>query len=141
MTIGLKNNFFTNPTHSSQGIIDWSGRKKFAKEPELANFLQDLKLTLLLHNEKVHWFFSHVRNGEFAVFWVLCCEVTCKWVLFSSIDVYFFWLAQIIGKYNRLVIACIVNFAKKKRHILRVLSFCIVFFLYLCAATNGQFSI
>ena len=32
---------------------------------------------------------------------------------FLSIDVYFFWLAQIIGKYNRLVIACIVNFAKK----------------------------
>ena len=65
----------------------------FAKESELAKLLQRLKSTPELNNKKVHWFFSYVCNGKSAVFWVLCCGITCKWVLFPSIDVYFYWLA------------------------------------------------
>ena len=28
--------------------------------------------------------FSHVCNGKFAVFWVPCCGITCKWALFPN---------------------------------------------------------
>ena len=63
--------------------------------------------------KKVYCFFLHVCKGKFAVFWVLCCGITCNWVLFSSLDVYFYWLAYIISKYNRLVIACIVKTATR----------------------------
>ena len=28
--------------------------------------------------KKVRWFVSHVCNGNFVVFWVLCCGKTCK---------------------------------------------------------------
>ena len=65
----------------------------FAKEPKLAKLLQELKSTLVLYHKNVRWFFSHVCNGKFAAFWVLCCGITCKWVLFPTIDLYFYWLA------------------------------------------------
>ena len=67
----------------------------FAKKPELAKLLQRLKSTPMLNNKKVYWFFSYVCNGKFAVFWLLCCRITCKWVLFLSIDVRMFLLACI----------------------------------------------
>ena len=70
--------------------------KTFAKEPKLAKLLRELKSTPAMYNKKVHRLFSHVCNGKFAVFLVLCCEITGKWVLFPSIDVYFYWLTQII---------------------------------------------
>ena len=54
----------------------------------------------MLNNKKyVHQFFSYICNGKFAVFWVLCCGITCKQVLFSTIDLYFYQLAQIVEKY------------------------------------------
>ena len=62
----------------------------FAMEPELAKLLRKLKSTPMLNNKKVHRFFSHVCNGKFAVFWVLYCGITCKWVLFPTIDLYFY---------------------------------------------------
>ena len=62
-------------------------------------------------NKKVHWFFSYVCNGKFAVCWVLCCRITCKRVLFPGIGVYFYQLAQIIEMYNRPITACIVKTA------------------------------
>ena len=80
-------------TSSIQGIINPTGMETFAKEPKLTKLLRELKSTPLLYNKKVHWFFSHVCNGNFAVFGVLCYGITCKWVLFCSIDVYFYWLA------------------------------------------------
>ena len=71
----------------------------FAKEPKLAKLLRELKPTLVSYNKIVHWFFSYVCNGKFAVFWVFFCGITCKWVLFPSIDIYFYQLAQIVGRY------------------------------------------
>ena len=50
--------------------------------------------------KEVHWFFSYVCNGKFAVFWVLCCGITCKWVLLPTIDLYFYQLKQIVRKYK-----------------------------------------
>ena len=71
----------------------------FAKEPGFAKLLRRLKSTPVLNNKKVHWFFSYVCNCKFAVFWVLYCGMTYKWVLFPTIDLYFYQLAQIVGKY------------------------------------------
>ena len=71
----------------------------FAKESELAKLLQRLKSTPELNNKKVHWFFSYVCNGKFAVFWVLYCGITAKRALFRTIDLYFYKLARIVGKY------------------------------------------
>ena len=77
-----------------QGIIDPTGTETFAKEPKmLEKFLRELKSTPVLTIKKVHWFFSHVCNGKSAVFWVFCCGITCKWMLFPGIDLYFYWLA------------------------------------------------
>ena len=49
----------------------------FAKEPKLAKLFQELKLTPVSNDKKVHWFFSHVCNRKFAAFLVLCCWITC----------------------------------------------------------------
>ena len=49
--------------------------------------------------KKFTGFFSYVCNGKFAVIWVLCCGITCKWVLYPTIDLYLYQLAQIVGKY------------------------------------------
>ena len=38
----------------------------------------------VLNNKKTG--FSRVCNGKIAVFWVLCCGITSKWALFSTID-------------------------------------------------------
>ena len=54
----------------------------FAKEPKLAKLFRELKPTLVSNKKKVHWFSPHGCNGKFAVFWVLFCGITCKWVLF-----------------------------------------------------------
>ena len=67
-------------------------RKLFAKEPKLAKLLWRLKCWTL---RKANWVFSYICNGKLAVFWVLCCGITCKWVLFFTIDVFFDWLAWI----------------------------------------------
>ena len=65
------------------GIIDPTETEYFAKEPKLAKLLRELKSTPVLYNKKARWFFSHVCNEKFAVFWVLCCGINCKWVLFD----------------------------------------------------------
>ena len=91
----------------SARIYKLNRNENFCKGTKLAKLLRRLKLTI----KKVHWFLSRVCNGKFAVFWVLCYGITCKWPLFPSIDVYFCWLALIIGKYNRLATACIVKTA------------------------------
>ena len=70
--------------------------KTFAK---FAKLWQALKSTPVLYSKEVYWFFSCVCNDKFVVFWVLCCWITCKWVLFPTIDLYFYQLAQIVGKY------------------------------------------
>ena len=46
--------------------------------------------------KKVHWLFLYVCNCKFVVFWVfwvLCCEITCKWGLFPGINACFCWPA------------------------------------------------
>ena len=65
----------------------------------------------VLNNKKVHWLFQYVYNAKFAVFQVLCCVITCKRVLFPSINVCFHQLAQISEIDNRLVTARIVKIA------------------------------
>ena len=75
-----------------QGIIDCEGTETFAKEPKLAKLLGMLKPTPVSYNEKFHCFFSYVCNGKFVVFWVLFCGITCKWVLFPTINSYFYYL-------------------------------------------------
>ena len=74
----------TTPTYEplNQGIINMNRNGDFCKGTELAKLLQRLKSTLELNNKKVHWFFSYVCNGKSAVFWVLCCGITCKRALF-----------------------------------------------------------
>ena len=54
---------------------------------------------LASYKKKVDWFLSHVCNGKFAAFWVLICEITCKWVLFPTMDLQFYQFAQIVRKY------------------------------------------
>ena len=87
-----------------------------------------------------------VCNGKCAVFWVLYCGITCKWVLFPTIDLYFYQLAQIEGKYiNRLVFACTVKTAieveclcvstSKNQHFFGLFRFS-VSFLFACAPIN-----
>ena len=65
----------------------------FAKEPEFAKLLRRLKSVPAFNNKKSLLFFLYVCKGKFAVFWVLYCGITCKWVLFSTIDLYFYLLA------------------------------------------------
>ena len=63
----------------SQGIINWTATETFVKEPELGKLLRELKSVLYNKKspcctiKKVHLILSHVCNGKFAVFWVLCC--------------------------------------------------------------------
>ena len=61
--------------------------------------------------KKVHWFLSYVCKCKFAACWVLSCRITCKWVLFPSIDVCFYWPPSISEINNRLVTACVVKTA------------------------------
>ena len=56
-----------------------TGTKTFTMEPELTKLLRDIKPTPVSYN-KVHWFFSHVCNGKFPAFWVLCCRITFYWL-------------------------------------------------------------
>ena len=67
-----------------QGIIDSKRTETFAKEPTLAELLRELKSAAVSYHKRVHWFFSYVCNGKSSVFWVLCCGITCKWVLFLA---------------------------------------------------------
>ena len=62
-----------------------TGTKTFAKEPRFAKLLRGLKSTPVSYKKKVHWFFTHVCNCKFAVLWVLCCGITCKWVLMGQL--------------------------------------------------------
>ena len=80
-------------SYTMQKIIDPTGTETSAKKPKIVKLLRELKSTPVSHNKKVHWFFSHVGNGKFAVIWLLCCGITCKWVLFSGIVAYFHCLA------------------------------------------------
>ena len=75
---------------TGQGIIDPKGTETFAKEPVLAKLLGQLKLTAVSYKKKKErGFFSHIYNGKFAVFLVLCCGITCKWVLlFTRYTIY-----------------------------------------------------
>ena len=98
-------------SYTMQKIIDPTGTETSAKKPKIVKLLRELKSTPVSHNKKVHWFFSHVCNGKFAVLQLLCCGMTCKWVLFPTIDLYFYWLAQISEIDNGLVTACIIKTA------------------------------
>ena len=99
-----------------------------------AKFLRRLKSTPVLNNKKS----LYVCNGKFAVFWGLYCGITCKWVLFPTIDLYFYQLSQI-------VFACTVNTAikvkrqcvsaRKTRHRSWTSSVLAVFW-FACAASN-----
>ena len=83
-----------------QGIKNCKRTETFAKEPKLAKLLRGLSRRSRRTTRKLHWFFSHVCNCKFAAFWVLFCGVTCKWVLFPIIDLYFYQVAQIVGYYT-----------------------------------------
>ena len=75
---------------SLQGIINCKGTKTFAKEPKLAKLLRELKPTLVSYNKKIPLVLSHVCNDKFSAFWMLFCGMTCKWVLFPTIDLLFY---------------------------------------------------
>ena len=117
-------------------IID--ATESFCKGTKLAKLLRELKSTPVSYNKKICWFFSHVCNGKFAVLWVLCCGINCKWVLFPSIDIVSIGLHRSLKKYNRLFTACTVKTVtkvysvcvplRKKRHCIRVHSFLTVNF-------------
>ena len=93
-------------------------------------------MTPVLNNKKIHRFFSYVCNGKFAVFWVLCCGMTCKRVLFPTIDLGCMDRWKV---YNKHVFACTVKTAikvkrqcvltSKTRHSCRASSFLTVFFV------------
>ena len=65
-----------------QGIVEPTGMETFTKEPKLAKVLPELKPTPVSLYQESCWFFSHDCKDKFAVFWALCYETTCKWVLF-----------------------------------------------------------
>ena len=116
-----------------QGIINCKGTETFAEEPKLAKLLQGLKPTLVSCNKKkVHWFLSHVCNNKFAAFWGLFCEITCKWVLFPTIDLYFYQLTQIVGKYIIDSLPCAQSRQRQKFNVL-------VFHLAKTALSSGFF--
>ena len=73
-----------NISSLKQGIIDSTGTKTFVKEAKLGKLLRELKSTPMSYHKKIHWLFSHVCNGKFAVFLVFCCGITCKWCLTSE---------------------------------------------------------
>ena len=115
--------------------------RKLSEKPKAAKLLQKLKLMLVQYHKKVRWFFSYVRNSQLVVFWGLSCGTTCKWVLFANKDVFFYWLAQIIGT-NRIDLltraqsrlrrefnVCVP--LRKRRHCLRFSSFLIFSFIYM----------
>ena len=80
-------------------------------ELELAKLLCGVTSTPVLNNKQSSLVFLAVCNGKFAALWVLCYEITCKWVFFPNRDVCFFWLAYISEINNRLITACIVKTA------------------------------
>ena len=94
----------------SKKLWIWTGTETFAKEPEFAQLLRRLKSTPVLNNKKSSLVFSYVCNGKFSVFWVLYCGITCKWVLFSTIELYFYCIDR-WKVYNRLVFMCTVKTA------------------------------
>ena len=112
-------------------------RKLLQRNISLQNYCGSLRRRPCDTRKKVRWYFSRVYSSKCAVFWVLCCGMTCKQGDFPNIDVYFYWLAQIVEKYNRLVTARTVKTAtpRKRRHCLWLSLFLIVFFLYACATT------
>ena len=76
----------------------------------------------------------------------LFCGITCKWVLFPIIDLYFYQLAQIVGKYIidsflraqsrlRQKLNVYVFQLAKKPHSLQTFCFSLCF-LFACAAIN-----
>ena len=93
-------------SYTMQEIMDSTGMDIYANEPNLEKFLRKLKPTPVRSHEKTPLLISYVCNHKFVMFWLLCCRITCKWVLFLNIDVYLYWLAQIIRKYIRLITTC-----------------------------------
>ena len=72
----------------NQRIINFKGMETFAKKPRFLKLLRELNPTPVSYNKKSPLFLLHVCDDKFAAFWVLCCGITCKWVLFSTIDLY-----------------------------------------------------
>ena len=46
-------------------------------------------------NLKNRWFFKYIANAPLAVFWIFCCGITCKWMLFANTYVFSNWFTQI----------------------------------------------
>ena len=61
----------------------------FCKGTLVSKIVAEAKVDTRVENSKVHWFFSYVCNGKFAVLLVLWIGITARWVLFPSIDVCF----------------------------------------------------
>ena len=98
--------------HSSKELQTDQERKLLQRNFSLQNYCRSENRRSCFTTKKVHWFFSHVCNGKFAAFWVLCCGITCKWVLIPSMDVCFYWFAQISEIDNRLVTVRMIKTAK-----------------------------
>ena len=63
----------------------------FCKGTQVSKIIAEAKVDARVEQQKnFTGIFLHVCNGKFAVFWVLCCGVTCKRVLFPTIDIYFY---------------------------------------------------
>ena len=71
------------PLQLAQGIIIiiMNRNGKFCKGTWVSKIIAETKVDARIE-QKIHWFFSYVCNGKFAMFWVLYCEITCEWVLF-----------------------------------------------------------
>ena len=64
---------------TKQGIINMNRNGNFCKGTWVSEVIAETKVRRPCWTmKKVHWFFSHVCNGKFSVFWVLCCGITCK---------------------------------------------------------------
>ena len=55
--------------------------RHFWEETKVHKTVAGAKSMPISYKKKILWFFSHVCNCKFAVFWELCCGITCKRVL------------------------------------------------------------
>ena len=112
----------------------------FCERIGLCEIIAETKVGARVEHKKKFTGFS--RNGKFAVFWVLYRGITCKWVFFPTLDLYFCQLAQIVGKYiidslfactvkTAIKVKCLCVPTSKKRHSLRTLCFSLCF-LFVC---------
>ena len=74
-----------------QGVIVSTEKEFFTKESKLAKSLRCPCRAIKIGR----WFFLHVYNGKFAVFWVLCYGITCKCVR-QEFDMFVFHFGKIV---------------------------------------------